>query len=248
MLLKLISTILTFELLLLFAPIIGRANVTSLTTPDKFKNMVLIPAGTFRTGSDTTFAKIAPAQDIYLDSFYIDKHEVTQDQFSDVMNSNPSKFRGLNLPVNAVSWEEADQYCQKINKRLPREMEWEKATRAGSSTRFYWGNKFEGHFAWVSENSDGSPHPVGLKSPNSFGLHDMIGNVWEWVADWYDDNYYQKMPDSNPGGPSKGEYKVVRGGSWDTILPLLGAAYRTRAHPTVQFAFFGFRCAADPEQ
>ena len=240
-----------FSFIAVFPLLISSSQIGMANSPvsfNKFNDMVFIPAGKFRAGSATTFARIAPPQDIYLDSFYIDKHEVTQDQFFSVMNINPSLLRGPNLPVNAVSWKEADQYCRKLNKRLPREMEWEKAARANTSTRFYWGNEFDDNFAWFSGNSGGGPHPVGSKPPNGFGLHDMIGNVWEWVADWYDENYYQKMPASNPEGPAKGEYKVVRGGSWDSILPLLGAAYRARAHPSVQFAFFGFRCASDPEK
>ena len=92
---------------------------------------------------------------------------------------------------------------------MPSEAEWEKSVRGNNDSKFYWGNTMDGRFSWFKANSQGKTHPVGTKKPNSYGIYDMSGNVWEWVSDWYDKNYYKDSPYSNPQGPESGKFKVL---------------------------------------
>ena len=176
-----------------------------------------------------------------------------------VFNSNREEH-----PVVSVSWEDAQAYCRWAEKRLPTEAEFEYATRANTETKYWWGNDNPGsrRVANIGDESakrqysnwtimtgydDGYVRtaPVGSFETNPFGLHDMTGNVWEWTADWYDEQYYGSRPPKNPKGPSKGDYRVIRGGSWSSGPDVVRSAYRTRDTPTHRDAAVGFRCAQD---
>jgi len=166
-------------------------------------------------------------------------------------------------PVMMVSWDDAVAYCRWAAKRLPTEAEWEYAARANTQGANWWGERMPGtRVANVADKSgqrqfpelavepqydDGSARtsPVGTYEANPWGLHDMIGNVWEWTADWYAPSFYRKSKDFNPEGPSSGQYRVVRGGSWRNLGVLARAAYRGGHAPTDRSAIIGFRCAQD---
>ena len=165
-------------------------------------------------------------------------------------------------PVVCVSWDDAQAYCQWAGKRLPTEAEFEYAMRAGTTTRYWWGEGNPGarrveniadelakHLVKVimSGYNDGAIRtaPVGSYEANPWGLHDMSGNVREWVADWFDENYYKNSPARNPKGPSSGEYRVLRGGSWSNGPVNVRSANRGRNTPTTRYVPLGFRCAQD---
>ncbi len=151
---------------------------------------------------------------------------------------NPG-WTNQNMPVVNVTWSEAQDYCEWIGMRLPTEAEWEYAARGGSSEARY-GNPDE--VAWYNANSDRQTHEVAQKRPNGFGLYDVLGNVWEWVSDWYDEHYYQTSPEQDPGGPEYGQFRIMRGGSWSSYPRILRFAYRSRVYPNVRITDIGFRC------
>ncbi|HIF02498.1 MAG TPA: formylglycine-generating enzyme family protein, partial [Nitrospinaceae bacterium] len=179
---------------------------------------------------------------IYLDDFYVDKFEVTQKEFKKIMNFNPSEFRGGNLPVERVDWYQARDYCNKSGKRLPTEAEWEKSARSGSESKYYWGEEIDDSYAWHWDNSDRKTRIVGEKKPNKLGLYDTAGNVWEWTADWYDQNYYQNRSSKNPKSIFNGKHRVVRGGSFMDKAEGLRVTRRNWDLPSAKFKNFGFRC------
>ncbi len=198
-------------------------------------------------GSNTGEPDERPEHRVCLDDFYLDIYEVTQDDFERVTGKNTSYFKGCpGCPVEQVDWNEASAYCGKAGKRLPTEAEWEYAARAGGKTEKYSGTSDEqrlGDYAWFGNNSDSKTNIVGQKKPNGLDLFDMSGNVWEWVADWYDANYYQHSPEQNPGGPSKGAKRVLRGGSWFNNANYLRTANRGYDNPDSRIFLVGFRCA-----
>lgn len=158
--------------------------------------------------------------------FQIGKNEVTQAVWESVMGSNPSDFKSAERPVEWVSWNDTQEFLQRLNKRndgyryrLPTEAEWEYAARAGSKAAST-GQVVD--IDWFQFNAESQTHPVGQKHPNNWGLYDVQGNVWEWVADWYDEGYYRISPVADPSGPSTGELRVMRGGSWGSIRETLG--------------------------
>ena len=176
---------------------------------------VLIPEGSFKMGSENGARDEKPRREVRVNEFLLSKTEVTQAVWQQVMGSNPSKFQGKNLPVESVSWEDCQRFCNKTGLRLPFEAEWEYACRAGTHTPYYWGDKMDGKYACYNENSSEKTHPVAMKKANAFGLCDMSGNVWEWCQDWYDRDYYAKGINDNPSGPtSKSTRRVFRGGSF----------------------------------
>ena len=205
------------------------------------KKMILIPAGEFQMGSKAS--EDETPHTVHLSAFTIDKFEVTQEQFEKVMGSNPSDFKGKNLPVEQITWYEARDYCKAVGKRLPTEAEWEKAARGGTGATYYWGDVIDGEYAWYWDNSQRTSHPVGSRKPNGFGLYDMSGNVWEWVADYYEDTYYQSSPKENPQGPFTSKYRVIRGGSWRDLSDFLRTTRRNYDLPAGRFNHIGFRCA-----
>jgi len=208
------------------------------------REMVLIPAGEYISGSDE-FNDERPQKKIFLDVFFIDKFEVTQKEFKQIMGKNPSEFRGEKLPVDHVNWYEARDYCNKLGKRLPTEAEWEKAARSGSAFKFYWGDKSDDSYAWHWDNSNHKTHLVGEKKPNNYGLYDISGNVWEWVLDWYDSKYYQSRSSNNPLSPFSGKHRVLRGGSFMDKPEGLRVTRRNWDLPEARFKNFGFRCVSD---
>jgi formylglycine-generating enzyme required for sulfatase activity len=179
-----------------------------------------------------------------LDAFRMDATEVTQGAYRGVVGSNPSKFSscGDDCPVEQVDWNQAKSYCERVGKRLPTEAEWEYAARAGTSTKWHWGDdeSHAGEYAWYSKNSGNQTHAVGQKRANPWGLYDMAGNVWEWTADWKGD--YSPGEQRNPTGPASGSYPVLRGGSWLNNPVALRSSVRTLNTPRFRGNGLGFRC------
>ena len=188
--------------------------------------------------------------------FYLGKYEVTQDQWQAVMGNNRSNFAGCgNCPVETVSWEEVQVFIRRLNARsgggeyrLPTEAEWEYAARAGTTTDTYAGDITQTHgndpvlngIAWYVDNNEYGPRPVGQKAPNGWGLHDMLGNVWEWVGDWFWD-YYPGGAVTDPAGPGSGSERVFRGGGWDGVARLCRSASRRSLPPGHRSFDLGFR-------
>ena len=217
--------------------------------------MVLIPAGSFVMGADKNSDE-KPHHPVTLRSFLIGKTEVTQGQWKAVMGNNPSRFSqcGDDCPVEQVSWDDAQDFIRKLNQktglayRLPSEAEWEYAARAGSTTEWSHGNDESqlADFAWFSTNS-GSTKAVGQKRPNSFGLYDMHGNVWEWVEDCWHDNYIGAPADGSTWTTAcRGNTRVLRGGSWGINPSILRSAIRDRYSPDYRVNFIGLRLARTP--
>lgn len=187
--------------------------------------LVFIKGGCYQMGdtSGDGFDNERPVHEACIDDFYMGKHEVTQKQWTEIMGSNPSYFKdgGDKYPVEQVSWNDVQEFIKKLNQktgkkyRLPTEAEWEYAARSGGKDEEYAGGDDIDGVAWYNKNSGSTTHPVGMKQPNGLGLYDMSGNVWEWVADWYGDKYYNGSPKNNPKGPDSGQYRVLRGGSWN---------------------------------
>lgn len=222
--------------------------------------MVFIPAGEFMMGSNDGNNDEKPVHRVYVDGFWMDKYEVTNAAYGEFVRAKghraPSGSSGWNTwgrsgppsgmenhPVVNVSWEDARAYCAWAGKRLPSEAEWEKAARGGKEGQKYpWGNSISSRDANYGQNV-GSTTPVGSYPANGYGLYDMSGNVWEWVSDWYDANYYSKSPSRNPTGSISGTYRVLRGGSWSDHPDLVRVACRIRSSPVSRLDRFGFRCA-----
>ncbi|MDR2826266.1 MAG: formylglycine-generating enzyme family protein [Deltaproteobacteria bacterium] len=223
---------------------------------------VLIPSGSFTMGADKNFEAAydeeTPQHRVNISkAFYFGKYEVTQQQWTVVMGSNPSKFKGRSNPVEQVSWEDIQVFINRLNQkeghkryRLPTEAEWEYAARAGSSSTYSFGDDAGqlGRYAWYGESYDsGSTHPVGQKQPNPWGLYDMYGNVWEWVQDWYGERYYSNSASTDPKGPTSGSGRVKRGGSWRNDAKYCRSAFRNYYSPVSRFSNDGFRLALSPE-
>tara|TARA_B100000686_G_scaffold8043_1_gene8064 strand:+ start:1890 stop:2783 length:894 start_codon:yes stop_codon:yes gene_type:complete len=221
--------------------------------------MIFIKGGCFIMGNDYTQEDEKPEHEVCLSDFYMDKFEVTQARWEKLMGFNPSKFVGPDLPVEQVNYENVQKFISKSGGtcRLPTEAEWEYAARGGAGTRYFWGNMVNEKYTWYEENSSAKTHSVGSKSPNQHGLYDMMGNVWEWVDDWYEP-YYKVRTKNNPIGPETGESKVVRGGSFDSSAGALRITNRVWLHPKNKvfpkvttygqimneiYNYIGFRCA-----
>ena len=201
-------------------------------------------------GSDDGPKNEKPAHRVYVDAFYLGKYEVTQREWMAVMGTNPSQFKGDNLPVESVNWDEVREYLKKLSQltgkkfRLPTEAEWEYACRAGSNTIYYFGNDINDieRYAWYYSNSNQRTHPAGQKEPNSWGLYDMYGNVCEWCSDWYEENFYSIAPINNPKGPIFSHARTVRGGYWRVNKEDLYSAGRNSYYPSRRYNYIGFRC------
>ena len=209
--------------------------------------LTLIPSGEFTMGtteSDNVQSpdfQIAPQHRVRITRpFYMGVYDVTQSEYERVMGNNPSMFTPSNysqkvggqdtsrFPVEQVSWKDVVEFCRKLSDmpkeraaarsyRLPTEAQWEYACRAGSKTRYCFGDDWRqlGEYAWYQNHTDSQPHPVGQKKPNAWGLYDMHGNVWQWCQDWYARGYYAESPTDDPNGPVTGSCHVFRGGSWN---------------------------------
>jgi formylglycine-generating enzyme required for sulfatase activity len=181
---------------------------------------------------------------------------VTQEQYVQIMGKNPSHFKGASNPVEQVSSDDAMEFCKALSKKtgkavsLPTEAQWEYACRAGTKTRFSYGDDNEyanlGDYAWYSKNCDRKTHPVGLKKPNAWGLYDIHGNMWQWCSDWYDKDYYSaKTNDRDPQGPGFGALRVLRGGGWNFDPQFCRSAVRLRFDPGLRYFYIGFRVVVD---
>jgi formylglycine-generating enzyme required for sulfatase activity len=181
--------------------------------------------------------------------------EVTQGMWEQVMGSNPSHDYGVgdDYPVYNVSWDDCQEFIDRLNEidpshtyRLPSEAEWEYACRAGTTSRFYWGDSDSestmGRYCWYTENSNSSTHPVASKEPNVWGLHDMSGNVWEWCQDRYTSDY-DDCPTNGSAYTSSGSNRVIRGGSWYLFASYCRSAIRLNYSPGSRYDSLGFRVA-----
>ncbi|MEK7865490.1 MAG: bifunctional serine/threonine-protein kinase/formylglycine-generating enzyme family protein [Planctomycetota bacterium] len=216
--------------------------------------LVRLSPSEFRMGSDDGEEDERPAHLVSLTRpFFMGEAPVTQAQYEAVMGTCACRFRGPNLPVENVSWGGALLFLRALGRRegilygLPSEAEWEYACRAGTQTRWFWGSDplLADDHAWVADNSGGCTHDVRGKRPNPWGFYDMIGNVGEWCADWYDEEEYARCSPAliDPEGPSTGANRVVRGGSWRSLLQDLGSATREMEMPTARNGQVGFRVA-----
>ena len=216
---------------------------------------VYVPGGCFQMGSpeseDGRDDDEGPQHEVCLDGFWMGKYEVTQAQWEAVMGNNPSSFKGADRPVENVSWNDAQAFLKKLSGgnaafRLPSEAEWEYAARAGTQTAYSFGDDPNqlGKYAWYGyeDNAGKQTHPVGQKKPNAFGLYDMHGNVWEWVADTYHDNY-NGAPTDGSAWVSGGSDRVLRGGGWCCGPRRVRSAFRDDYDPADRGDYIGFRVA-----
>ena len=230
--------------------------------------MIFIPGGEFIRGRSHTLPDDGlkwvpellkddqPAGPIKISPFYLDTNEVTNEQYAMFVSATHHRapYNWLEgkvpkgkeqYPVASVSWEDAAAYAKWAGKRLPTEAEWERACRGlTEKAKYPWGEKApaakDAHF-----NSVTGPQAVGKCNANQFGLQDMVGNVWEWTADYYAREYYGAAPYENPKGPPSGQYRVIRGGSWADAAKYLTCANRSWARPAERSPNIGFRCAKD---
>ena len=208
--------------------------------------MKAVAGGTFMMGStelpsgdvlDVCLKWAKPVHQVTVNDYYIGETEVTQELWQAVMGNNPSEFKGSNLPVEYVSWNDCQDFIRKLNAqtgqnfRLPTEAEWEYAARGGNKSRGYKysGSNNIGDVAWYTDNSSYKTHDVKTKSPNELGLYDMSGNVWEWCQDWY--GSYGSSAQTNPTGASSGSRRVYRGGSWSSSARGCRVSYRISYTP-----------------
>jgi len=247
------------------APAVG---ITRLNSKDGL-TYVSIRGGIFAMGcspeDNECFDDEKPSHQVIIGKgFWIGQTLVTQAAYKKVMGVNPSRFNGEQLPVEMVSWDEAQNYCRKVGMRLPTEAEWELAARAGlagsrygplDATAWYVGNSgpqpVDGAALYRSNPKDyediliakgNQTRPVEQKLANPWGLYDMLGNVWEWTADWYDKNYYGGSGIHDPIGPENGTYRAVRGGAWDDSDRNIRLSNRYRLEPSSRTFYTGFRC------
>ena len=218
----------------------GKGEVVDLGKDVKLE-MVLIPSGKFKMGDSGEDHEVTLTK-----PFYMGKFEVMQEQWESVMGKNPSEIKGAKLPVTDVSWEDCQEFIKKLNKktdggyRLPTESEWEYACRAGTTTAYSFGDKITPKDANYEDSKIAKPVPVGCYKPNTFGLYDMHGTVWEWCEDWHG-KYPFAVTD--PKGAATGERRVLRGGSFYFFE--LGARSSTRSYykPSNRLNDLGFRLA-----
>jgi formylglycine-generating enzyme required for sulfatase activity len=240
----------------------NRSDYTVLLPNDISLEMVKVEGGTFMMGSEER-EREKPIHEVKVPDFHIGKHPVTQEQWVAVMGDNPARFRGRAHPVEQVSWDDTQAFLKKLNQltgeifRLPSEAEWEYAARGGKQIRMdaarggknnrglqYAGSNKLTEVGWYYKNSNGQTQPVGLKLPNELGLFDMSGNVWEWCADHWHENYESAPVDGSAwvtGGEK--DRRVVRGGSWSYSGYDCRPSNRLRGSSVVRINSIGFRLA-----
>jgi formylglycine-generating enzyme required for sulfatase activity len=241
-----------------------------LAANDEQIELAAIPSGEFQMGSDNQFFSESPAHLVKIrNRFLLGKYPVTQAQWSTVMGYNPSSFRAsLNHPVDTVSWDQAMEFCRRLSDqsarrvRLPSEAEWEYSCRAGSTSDFFFGSwdpflddseipsearQALSEYAWFDLNSGECTQPVGLKRPNSWGLHDLLGNVWEWCWDTWHGDYMGAPEDARPWieGEERQPRRCQRGGAWDMNAFRCRSSYRSYDHREMATSRCGFRLAVD---
>jgi formylglycine-generating enzyme required for sulfatase activity len=236
------------------APIIQPApppltGVETQVNPKDGLTYVWIPPGKFMMGcspddSERGSDEKPPHEVTITRGFWMGQTPVTEAAYARFAKAAGKSAASANpdLPVVNVSWEDAQGYCQWAGLRLPTEAEWEYTARAGTTGSRY-GILLD--IAWYQGNSEGKLHPVRGKQPNAWGLYDMLGNVWEWVADWYEEKYYGRSPATDPAGPASGQSRVRRGGSWDGAPKWVRASVRSRYEPEKRRHLIGFRCAGE---
>ncbi len=219
--------------------------------------LLYVHAGEFTMGSDNGERGEKPVHTVYLDAFWIDQTEVTNEMYAKCMEvgqcdpPNTSSIDYISIssyakhPVVYMDWKTANAYCSWVGRRLPTEAEWEKAARGTDERTYPWGEGIDCYKANYQNNCVGDTSPVGRyeggKSP--YGAHDMAGNAWELVNDWYGETYYQSSPSSNPSGPDSGKYRVRRGGSWNSFDYVARSAFHYANNPMLTDYSIGFRCA-----
>ena len=223
-------------------------------------SMVLVPAGEFTMGSDEGDDDEQPVHRVFLDSFYLDMFEVTNGRFAKfvaaIQSEPPWGFADQETPVvradhpvRWVNWLEATGYCLWAGKRLPTEAEWEKAARGPEGRVYPWGTEppTPAHAVFGLKEGTETVSPIGNRDlgRSPYGAHDLAGNLYEWVADWYDESIYTRQPTINPRGPVEGTTKGQRGGSYINSPYRLRTSFRTKSDPTEHDPHVGFRCAQD---
>ena len=216
--------------------------------------MVKVEGGTFMMGATSEMknpnSNEKPVHQVTLtNDYYMGKYEVTQALWQAVMGSNPSEYKGDNLPVETVSWNDCQKFISKLNSltgrmfRLPTEAEWEYAARGGKESRGYQysGSSNISDVAWYDENSGSKTHPVGTKQANELGIYDMTGNVWEWCSDWY--SSYSSSSQTNPTGSDSGSARVSRGGGWFNDASYCRLSVRFYYTPDFRLDILGLRLA-----
>lgn len=222
------------------------AQAKTKVNPEDGLTYVWIPPGTFQMGcsandSDCNVSE-TPARSVTITKgFWIGQTPVTQAAYRKVTGGNPGNSQGDRLPAGSLSWSDARTYCERVKMRLPTEAEWEYAARGGSAAARY---APLAQIAWYDANSGGTSHEVGQKQANGYGLYDMLGNVWQWVADRY--GYYEDARAVDPQGPPSGEFRMLRGGSWASDASLVRVSLRLWSEPEDRaLNIFGVRCAGE---
>lgn len=259
---------------IIFLAVCAGAWASSAAQPDadSREDMVLIPEGTFVMGSMKSLRELDPtsifqadrhmlgpedpAHDVYLSAYYIDRFEVTNAAYAEYLEATGQKrkprywddpqFNQPRQPVVGVSWKEAQAYCRWRGKRLPTEAEWEKAARGKRPVKYPWGDSDPTADKVNYNNEVGKTAPVGSyeAGQSDYGVHDLSGNVAEWVQDWHWAEYYLFSPKKDPQGPEKGHYKIIRGGNWQNNKKDVRLTYRNATVPSLRQDTVGFRCAA----
>ena len=225
--------------------------------PDVITNSVgmklrRIPPGTFKMGSAHGEEDEESIREVTISrAFHIGVYEVTQEEWEAVMGTTPSEFWGPRRPVDSVSWKDVQKFLKKLSRRegvtyrLPTEAEWEYACRAGTTSKYYWGDAWDDRFGWCNQSPKLETQEVGVKLPNAWGLYDMSGNVYEWCQDWYD-SYPGEASARDPAGPDDGWSRVMRGGSWFRNAQRCRSANRSNRVPDFRGNDRGFRVVREP--